>query len=82
MLRMRTIRRTCSYTGGMAAPAEHGSLPPSLVEMATRQVRSEVLSGALSEQYDPETGESLSVVPLVWSHAELINTVLDLNKTK
>nr|WP_314143036.1 GntR family transcriptional regulator [uncultured Rhodococcus sp.] len=31
----------------MAAPAEHGSLPPSLVEMATRQVRSEVLSGAL-----------------------------------
>lgn len=34
-------------------------------------------SGTLSEQYDPETGESLGVTPLVWSHAELINTILD-----
>ncbi|MBY4213718.1 GntR family transcriptional regulator [Rhodococcus fascians] len=31
----------------MAAPTGPGPLPPSLVEMATRQVRSEVLSGAL-----------------------------------
>lgn len=37
-------------------------------------------SGALSEQFDPETGEPLSVTPLVWSHAELINTILDLQK--
>ncbi|MGH7195260.1 MAG: glycoside hydrolase family 15 protein [Candidatus Saccharimonadales bacterium] len=37
-------------------------------------------SGALSEQYDPETGASLGVTPLVWSHAELINTILDLRK--
>lgn len=35
-------------------------------------------SGALSEQFDPENGTSLSVTPLVWSHAELINTILDL----
>lgn len=35
------------------------------------------LSGSLSEQYDPETGESLSVTPLVWSQAELVNTLLD-----
>ncbi|QQS19597.1 glycoside hydrolase family 15 protein [Candidatus Saccharibacteria bacterium] len=35
-------------------------------------------SGALSEQIDPTTGEPLSVLPLVWSHAELINTLLDL----
>lgn len=34
-------------------------------------------SGALSEQLDPETGDILSVTPLVWSHAELINTILD-----
>lgn len=35
-------------------------------------------SGAISEQFDPETGEAISVTPLVWSHAELINTILDL----
>lgn len=36
-------------------------------------------SGILSEQFDPETGSSLGVAPLVWSHAELVNTILDLN---
>jgi GH15 family glucan-1,4-alpha-glucosidase len=35
-------------------------------------------SGALSEEVDPITGYALSVAPLVWSHAEFINTVLDL----
>ncbi|MBP7858100.1 glycoside hydrolase family 15 protein [Candidatus Saccharibacteria bacterium] len=35
-------------------------------------------SGALSEQINPTTGEQMSVLPLVWSHAELINTLLDL----
>ncbi len=35
-------------------------------------------SGALSEQFDPEQGSALGVTPLVWSHAELINTLLDL----
>ena len=35
-------------------------------------------SGALGEQINPTTGEPLSVLPLVWSHAELINTLLDL----
>lgn len=35
-------------------------------------------SGALSEQVDPSSGEPISVTPLVWSHAELINTILDL----
>lgn len=37
----------------------------------------EGLSGVLSEQYDPEDGTQLSVAPLVWSHAEMINTILD-----
>ncbi len=37
-------------------------------------------SGALSEQFDPETGAPLGVTPLVWSHAELVNTLLDLAK--
>lgn len=35
-------------------------------------------SGALSEQINPSNGSPLSVLPLVWSHAELINTLLDL----
>ncbi len=33
-------------------------------------------SGVLSEQIDPETSEPISVTPLVWSHAELINAIL------
>jgi GH15 family glucan-1,4-alpha-glucosidase len=37
-------------------------------------------SGALSEQFDPETGAAIGVTPLVWSHAELINTLLDLKQ--
>ncbi|BBL47532.1 glycoside hydrolase family 15 protein [Metallosphaera sedula] len=32
-------------------------------------------SGFLPEQVDPETWESTSVIPLVWSHAELIITL-------
>ncbi|HKR81842.1 MAG TPA: glycoside hydrolase family 15 protein [Candidatus Saccharimonadales bacterium] len=39
-------------------------------------------SGMLSEQFDPESGVAISVTPLVWSHAELINTVLDLSKVE
>jgi len=47
-----------------------------------RWVRDHMLdSGALPEQINPETGEHLSVEPLVWSSAEFINTVLDLNRT-
>lgn len=38
----------------------------------------ELESGILSEQFDPENGAPLSVTPLVWSHAELVNTLLDL----
>ncbi len=39
-------------------------------------------SGILSEQVNPTTGEIVSVTPLVWSHAEYINTVLDLTKSE
>jgi GH15 family glucan-1,4-alpha-glucosidase len=35
-------------------------------------------SGILSEQINPDTSVPLSVAPLVWSHAEFINTALDL----
>ncbi len=42
-------------------------------------IKREVSTGALSEQYDPETGLPLGVTPLVWSHAELVNTALDLS---
>lgn len=36
-------------------------------------------SGVLSEQVSPSDGTPLSVTPLVWSHAELINALLDLH---
>ena len=32
-------------------------------------------SGILAEQLNPDTGESLSVSPLTWSHAEFVSTV-------
>jgi GH15 family glucan-1,4-alpha-glucosidase len=35
-------------------------------------------SGLLSEQISPEDSKIVGVTPLVWSHAELINTLLDL----
>lgn len=35
-------------------------------------------SGVFSEQIHPMDGTLLSVTPLVWSHAEYLNTVLDL----
>jgi GH15 family glucan-1,4-alpha-glucosidase len=36
-------------------------------------------SGVLSEQVNPNTGYAIGVAPLVWSHAEIINTVLDIS---
>lgn len=42
----------------------------------------ELTSGALSEQFDAETGEPLGVIPLVWTHAEMVNTLLDLYPKK
>ena len=36
-------------------------------------------SGVLSEQINSETNEFMSVVPLIWSQAEFVNTLLDLN---
>lgn len=39
-------------------------------------------SGILSEQIDPRDGLPVGVAPLVWSHAELINTVLDISDEK
>jgi glucoamylase len=40
------------------------------------------LSGTLSEQINPSNGQAVGVAPLVWSHAELVNTILDLSKIK
>lgn len=36
-------------------------------------------SGLMSEQINPNNGAQMSVSPLVWSHAEYINTALDLH---
>jgi GH15 family glucan-1,4-alpha-glucosidase len=39
-------------------------------------------SGVMSEQFDPENGYAIGVTPLVWSHAEFINTALDIANIK
>ena len=36
-------------------------------------------SGVMSEQIHPNSGMPVGVAPLVWSHAEFINTVLDVS---
>jgi GH15 family glucan-1,4-alpha-glucosidase len=37
-------------------------------------------SGVLAEQINPSDNSPISVTPLVWSHAELANTILDVMK--
>lgn len=39
-------------------------------------------SGILSEQVNPDTSAPISVTPLVWSHAELVNTILDVARLR
>lgn len=39
-----------------------------------------LLSGVLAEQVNPTSSDPVSVTPLVWSHAELANTILDVAK--
>ncbi|MEK7600032.1 MAG: glycoside hydrolase family 15 protein [Patescibacteria group bacterium] len=50
-------------------------------ELLDWSLQRELPSGALGEQFDPETGETLGVTPLVWAHAEMVNTLLDLSKS-
>jgi GH15 family glucan-1,4-alpha-glucosidase len=47
----------------------------NLVQWALRHA---LPSGALPEQLNPFTGDPLSVSPLTWSHATLMDTLLDL----
>lgn len=51
------------------------------IDMLNWALAREMQSGALSEQFDPETGTPLGVTPLVWSHSEMVNTLLDLSKS-
>ncbi len=37
-------------------------------------------SGVLAEQVDPVNGYQIGVSPLVWSHAEIVNTLIELTK--
>lgn len=50
-------------------------------ELVTWTIAHALPSGILSEQIHPETGAPISVTPLVWSHAELINMLIDLRST-
>ncbi len=51
----------------------------SLLDWSTQHASS---SGTLAEQVNPEKGTATGVSPLVWSHAELINTILDLSNAQ
>jgi GH15 family glucan-1,4-alpha-glucosidase len=56
--------------------------PKKAQELVDWTVSHALPSGVLSEQINPTDGSPLSVTPLVWSHAELINTLLDLRATR
>jgi GH15 family glucan-1,4-alpha-glucosidase len=45
-------------------------------------IRNSLHSGLISEQINPENSQVVGVTPLVWSHAELINTILDVHYTQ
>ena len=60
-----------------ASIGENEKAQPLLQWALDRELR----SGILGEQFDPATGAPVGVTPLVWSHAEMINTILDLAKT-
>lgn len=56
----------------------HHGMPENAKAHVDWTLKHALPSGVLSEQVDPSSGEPRSVTPLVWSHAELINTLLDL----
>ncbi|NBW29281.1 glycoside hydrolase family 15 protein, partial [bacterium] len=47
-------------------------------ELLDWAIQKELSTGAMSEQYDPEDSTPIGVTPLVWSQAQMINTILDL----
>jgi glucoamylase len=49
-------------------------------EIVTWVTKLAMPSGVLSEQIDPNTGGPVGVAPLVWSHAEFVNTMLDITE--
>lgn len=50
---------------------------PDAEQIINWTLKNSLHSGALSEQINPTNASPLGVAPLVWSHAELINTLLD-----
>jgi GH15 family glucan-1,4-alpha-glucosidase len=62
----------------MAQYYAHNNQPERTREVLNWVMQSALPGGVLSEQIDPHTGTPISVAPLVWSHAEFINTVLDV----
>ncbi|HLN64000.1 MAG TPA: glycoside hydrolase family 15 protein [Symbiobacteriaceae bacterium] len=55
----------------------HAELKPA-EELVRWALKHALPSGALPEQLNPFTGDPLSVSPLTWSHAVMIDTLLDL----
>jgi GH15 family glucan-1,4-alpha-glucosidase len=56
--------------------------PEKAQELITWSLARGYASGALSEQFDPETGIAQGVTPLVWSHAALADTLLNIARVK
>lgn len=60
----------------IARATTEADLAPAM-ELLQWVVRRALPSGVLAEQVHPYTGEALSVSPLTWSHAEVVQTVVD-----
>jgi GH15 family glucan-1,4-alpha-glucosidase len=47
------------------------------LDLLSWAVKRSTQTGILGEQFDPQTGLSVSVQPLIWSHAEFVNAVCE-----
>ena len=59
----------------IAVAKDLGDLEKALVDLEWTRARARP-SGVLAEQYNPHTGEAVSVSPLTWSHATVITVVM------
>jgi GH15 family glucan-1,4-alpha-glucosidase len=64
------------------AELKNNRQPGSLAHYVDWTLSHALPSGVLSEQINPTTSEPISVTPLVWSHAEVINAVWALGNKK
>ncbi len=68
---------TSLWYAQLALKASQEDIAKEIIDWALQHA---LPSGILAEQVNPNDGRPVGVAPLVWSHAELVNTLLDYAK--